>query len=302
MTAPTRNGSGSRAPLSVIIPTRDEERNLRQTLLTVIDWADQIFVFDSMSEDRTLEIAHEFGVEVVRRKFDNFSTHKNWALDKLPIRNRWVLLLDADERLTDDLREEIRGVVTGESVHNGYYIARNNYFMGKRLRHCGMTPDWQLRLLRHGKGRYEDRIVHEHVIVDGSVGYLKTPLEHNDLKGLDRWFDRHNSYTAMEAIEVCRVLQRAGSGRIASTIRSKGPERTRAIKEFAYRYLPGRALLVFIWMYFLRGGVLDGRIGFRYCMLKAFVDYQTSLKRIELESELAPDSTECLATEPTETR
>jgi glycosyltransferase involved in cell wall biosynthesis len=285
MTVPMRNGSASRVPLSVIIPTRDEERNLRQTLLTVIDWADQIFVFDSMSEDRTLEIAHEFGVEVVQRKFDNFSTHKNWALDNLPICNRWVLLLDADERLTEDLREEIRAVVTGESVHNGYYIARNNYFMGKRLRHCGMTPDWQLRLLRHGKGRYEDRIVHEHVIVEGSVGYLKTPLEHNDLKGLDRWLDRHNSYTRMEAIEVRRMLDRAGANRIAARLTARGPEQRRLLKEWAYRYLPCRAMFVFIWMYLVHGGILDGRLGFRYCLLRSVVDYQISLKLMELRSE-----------------
>jgi len=275
----------ARVPLSVVIPTRDEERNLRPTLETVVGWADQIFVFDSFSTDRTLDIAREFDVPVVQRRFDDFSTHKNWALDNLPIRNQWVLLLDADERLTPTLRDEIAAVIAKEPTHNGYYIARNNYFMGRRLRHCGMTPDFQLRLLRRGKGRYEDRIVHEHVIVDGTVGYLKTPLEHNDLKGLDRWLERHNSYTRMEALEVRRVLDREDAGRIAGRLTARGPERRRVLKEWAYRYLPCRALFVFIWMYIVRGGFLDGRLGFRYCMLRAFVDYQISLKVMELGEE-----------------
>jgi glycosyltransferase involved in cell wall biosynthesis len=285
MTASDRNDFGSRVPVSVIIPTRNEELNLHQTLATVLDWADQVFVFDSFSDDRTPEIARESGVSVVQRKFDNFAAHKNWALDNLPIRNQWILFLDADERLTPELRDEISGVVFHEVAPNGYYLARKNYFMGQWIRHGGMYPDWQLRLLRRGKGRYEERIVHEHIIVEGSAAYLKNPLEHNDFKGLGRWFDRHNHYTTMEAIEVRRVLEGAPSRRIRASLLSRGPERTRTVKEFAYRYLPCRAFSVFVWMYFIRGGFLDGRIGFRYCLLKAFVDYQTSLKVIELQSE-----------------
>ncbi len=271
--------------VTVIIPTRNEERNLQQTLAGVVNWADQIFVFDSFSNDRTLEIAREAGVEVAQRVFDNFAAHKNWALDNLPIRNRWILFLDADERLTPELRSEIAAIVRDESSRNGYYISRKNYFMGHWIRHAGMYPDWQLRLLRRGKGRYEERIVHEHIVVEGAAGYLKNPLEHNDFKGLDRWFDRHNDYTRMEAIEVRRVLDGDSSERIHGTLRSRGPERTRVFKEFAYKYLPCRALLVFVWMYFIRGGFLDGRVGARYCILRAFVDYQISVKLIEMRSE-----------------
>lgn len=281
-----------RTPISVVIPTRNEEKNLRQTLESVSTWADQVFVFDSFSDDRTLEIAREFGVEVVQRRFDNFSTHKNWALDNLPIRNGWILFLDADERPGADLRHEIARVVSGETPHNGYYVARNNYFMGERIRHCAMYPDWQLRLFRHGKGRYEERIVHEHVLVEGSAGYLQNPLEHNDLKGLERWLDRHNAYTSMEALEVRRVLERDHSQRIPAKLTSRGPERTRLFKEWAYRYLPLRAFFVFVWMYFIRGGFLDGRIGFRYCVLRAFVDYQISLKVIEARSDERTVATE----------
>jgi glycosyltransferase involved in cell wall biosynthesis len=287
MTDAELNDSKSRVPLSVVIPTRNEERNLRQTLASVVDWADQIFVFDSFSDDRTLEIAREIGVGVAQRHFDNFAGHKNWALDNLPISNHWIFFLDADERLTPELRDEIGKVIVSDASANGYYVARKNIFMGRWIRHAGMYPDWQLRLFRRGKGRYEERIVHEHVVIDGPAGYLTSPLEHNDFKGLERWFDRHNRYTSMEAMEIRRVLEGDRSQRIASTLMSRGPEGTRLIKEFAYRYLPCRAFFVFIWMYLIRGGFLDGRIGFRYCMLKSFVDYQTSLKLIELQSESA---------------
>ncbi len=279
------SGTGPTVPLSVIIPTRDEERNLRETLSTVVDWADQVFVFDSFSVDRTLEIARQFKVDIVQRRFDNFASHKNWALDHLPIRNQWILLLDADERLTRDARDEIAAIVCGGASPNGYYIARKTYFMGQWIRHGGMFPDWQLRLLRRGKGRYEDRIVHEHIVIDGTTAHLRNALEHNDFKGLERWFDRHNQYSSMEAVEVRRLLEGDSSKRIRGSLFSRGPERTRKIKEFAYRYLPARALWVFIWMYLVRGGFLDGRIGFRYCILRAFVDYQISLKVIELHSE-----------------
>jgi len=285
MTDPEVNGSRLKVALSVIIPSLNEERNLSQTLASVENWAEQIVVFDSFSDDRTLDIARHFGVEIVQRAFDNFAAHKNWALDNLPIRHRWILFLDADERLTPELRDEIGAIVADESSCNGYYVARKNYFMGQWVHHAGMYPDWQLRLVRQGKGRYEERIVHEHMMVEGSVGCLKNALEHNDFKGLERWFDRHNRYTSMEAREIRHVLEGDRSHRIASTVMSRGPERTRAIKEFAYRYLPCRAFFVFIWMYIIRGGFLDGRIGFRYCMLKSFVDYQTSLKLVELKSE-----------------
>lgn len=284
MTIAETNDSRLEMSLTVIIPTRDEERNLAQTLESVVNWADQIVVFDSFSNDRTLDIARQFGVEITQRVFDNFAAHKNWALDNLPIGNRWVLFLDADERLTPQLRDEISEIVADESSRNGYYVARQNHFMGRWIKHAGMYPDWQLRLLRHGKGRYEDRIVHEHIIVEGATGYLKNPIEHNDFKGLERWFDRHNRYSSMEAYEIQRILTGDRSNRIESRLLSPGPERTRLVKEFAYRYLPCRAFFVFIWMYLVRGGFLDGRVGFRYCVLKAFVDYQISLKLTEVQS------------------
>jgi glycosyltransferase involved in cell wall biosynthesis len=273
-----------KTPLSVIIPTRNEERNIRDAVESVVEWADEVWVLDSYSEDRTIEIAEQAGAQIARRKFDNFAAQKNWALDNLPLHNEWVFLLDADERITHGLSEDIREIVAAGNSCDGYYVARKNHFMGQWIRHAGMFPDWQLRLFKRQLGRYENRLVHEHVVLNGRAGYLKHPLEHNDFKGLQRWFDRHNVYTSMEAIEIFRLTRVPDAQRLRARWSARGPERTRRVKEFAYRYLPCRAPLVFLWMYLLRAGFLDGRAGFRYCLLKAFVDYQTSLKVVERES------------------
>jgi glycosyltransferase involved in cell wall biosynthesis len=276
--------SYAKVPVSVVIPTRNEERNLLDTLLCVIDWADEVVVFDSLSDDRTVEIAQSLKVPVVQRRFDNFSAHKNWALQNLELRNEWLLFLDADERLTSSLKAEIYGHVSNPCCSfAGFYIPRKNYFMGLWIKHAGMYPDWNLRLFRRSLGRYENRIVHEHVLLNGSVAYLHNPLEHNDFKGLARWLDRHNTYTSMEAQEIYRLMiGTAPSNTITGKAITRGPQRRRLMKELAYRYLPCRPFILFVWMYFVRAGFLDGAVGFRYCLLKATAEYLTNLKLLEL--------------------
>jgi glycosyltransferase involved in cell wall biosynthesis len=275
-----------KASISIIILTRNEERNIRGAVLSVRDWADEIFVLDSYSDDATIDIAREMGVRVAQRRFDNFARQKNWALENLPFRNDWVLFLDADERVPAPLRDEIVAVLSKEvDNHDGYFVARDNYFMGKCLRHGGWSPDWNLRFFKHRFGRYEDRIVHEHVILAGRPGYLRIPLEHKDHKGLERYFDRHNVYSSMEAVEVLRTLRGATLKRLKGNLLMRGPERRRWLKEFAYRHLPCRPLFKFVWAYVIKGGILDGRLGFRYCVLQSFYEYQVSLKLIEISSD-----------------
>jgi hypothetical protein len=198
----------------------------------------------------------------------------------------WVLFLEADERIPVGLRDEIIEAASDAGAQrNGYYIARANHFMGKCLHHGGWSPDWNLRFFRHRMARFEDRIVHEHVMLIGRAGYLKTPLEHNDHKGLERYFDRHNVYSSMEAVEVFRTLNGNRSGNLKASLLNAGPQRRRWIKEFAYRRLPCRPLFKFLWAYFIKGGLLDGRTGFRYCVLQSFYEYQVSLKLIEIRTD-----------------
>lgn len=280
-------GAGE-VPVSVIVLTRDEERNIA-TCLDSLAWAGEVVVFDSHSTDRTVEIARARGARVVQRVFDNFAAHKNWALDNLDLAHDWVFFVDADERGTPELAREVAATVTASDALNGYYVAGENWLWGKPMR--AIWPNYNLRLIRRGRGRYEGRIVHEHMVIEGPEGYLKAHLVHRDDKGIERWFDRHNAYSSMEAVEARRLLERTGGdGGIASNLLHRGPGRRRALKQFAYRYLPARPLWQFLYLYIVKRGFLDGRLGFRYCLLKLFYEYQVSLKLEELDDPASPMS------------
>ena len=280
-----------KALLSVLIPTLNEERNLAACLKSV-DWADEIIVFDSHSTDSTLDLARAAGATVVQRVFDHFATHKNWALDNIAFRHDWVLILDADERISEPLANEIRAVAgiqnQDQGTVTGYYIARQTVFCGRWIRHGGVYPDYNLRLLRRGSGRYEERLVHEHVILEGTVGYFKNPLIHDDDKGFERYLDRHNHYTSLEAVEIVRLRKGLGLEVLGGDLSAPGPARRRWLKNFAQRWLPCRPLCVFLYMYVLKAGFLDGRMGLRYCLLKMFFEYQIEIKVRELGDPQSP--------------
>jgi glycosyltransferase involved in cell wall biosynthesis len=281
-----------KVPITFIIPTRNEERNIAGAVETVSSWADQVFVLDSFSEDRTCEIAEEMGAETVRHEFVNFSGQKNWALANLPLRNEWIFFLDADERISPKLRAELSGAVEqGTSDIDGYYIPRLNYFLGVPLRHGGWHPDRRLVFFRHPKGRYESRSVHEHVVVEGRVANLRNPIIHyNDNKGFHQYFDRHNAYSTMEALEAHKsIFEPRRDSIFKASLTGSAPQRRRAIKEWAYRNLPYRPLFKFVWSYVFRLGFLDGSAGFKYSALQAFYEFQVGLKIEELKSH--PSST-----------
>lgn len=270
-----------KAPVSVLVPTLNEERNLEECLRSV-RWADEVIVLDSFSDDATLTIAEAAGARVVQRRFDDFATHKNWALATIDFRNQWIFILDADERVTPELEAEIRRVTADPSAKCGYHIARRNIFAGKWIRRANMYPDHQLRLIRSGRCRYEARIVHEHMVCDGETGFLRAPVVHHDYKGIERYVDRHNTYSSLEAVAVTRWLHGLDDEGLQSDFLGSGPERKRAVKQFAYRYLPGRPFLYFLWMYLIRLGFLDGGIGLRYCLLRFFYELQVDLKLREI--------------------
>lgn len=275
-------------PISVLIPTLNEERNLPACLDSVA-WADERIVFDSFSGDATEAIASARGARFVQRRFDDFSTHKNWALANLDFAHDWVLILDADERVTPELAAEIQTLMRAGPAHDGYYLARRIVWRGRWLRHGGRYPDWNLRLLRHAQGRYEHRLVHEHMQLDGHAGHLHHPLLHADDKGIERYIERHNHYSTLEAVEILRAgrgLTTAGA--LPATDRADGPRRRRALKLWAYRYLPLRPLFVFLFLYLLKLGFLDGRPGLDSALLRAIYEYQIDLKLRELRTPGSP--------------
>jgi glycosyltransferase involved in cell wall biosynthesis len=251
--------------LTVLILTCDEEANLPQVLASVTGWASAVFVLDSGSTDRTVEIAKTQGAKVFTHAFENYASQRNYALKKLPIETEWVMFLDADEWLPEELKQEISGVFVASPEENGFLIARKFIWMGKWIRR-GYYPTWILRLFRHGKGICGDRIVNEHVTVEGKTGYLKHPFIHEDRKGISAWIEKHNRYASMEA-EV--LLNREGElrGRLFGT----PPERTQWIRFHVWYRLPPlvRPFIYFFYRFVLRGGFLDGRPGFAFHFLQA---------------------------------
>jgi glycosyltransferase involved in cell wall biosynthesis len=277
----------SGTPVSVLIPTKDEERNLPSTL-DALGWADEIVVFDSYSSDGTLALARQRGCTVVQREFDNFSDHKNWALDHIPFHNAWVLILDADEKVSPELAREIGAICADVASFDGYYIPRQIWVDGVWLKHAGKYPDYQLRLFRKGRARYERRIVHEHMLVEGRIGYLANPLVHVDDKGIHRYIERHNRYAEMEAVEAF-ITARVGVREAALGEAGRGyVEYRRRLKNFAYRHLPFRPLLVFFYTYVLKGGFLMGRAGLKNCALRMFYEYMINLYLAELANPASP--------------
>jgi glycosyltransferase involved in cell wall biosynthesis len=275
-------------PITVVMPVLNEERNLRAALASVA-WAEQVIVVDSHSADRTAQIAREWGAEVVQFDYSGSGPKKKaWALAHAPIRNEWLLLLDADERVTEKLRAEIDDALRSGD-RDGYCIDREFMFMGRSLR-C-FRPNWNLRLFRHRLGRMEDlqmndlphtgdNEIHEHIEVDGRLGFLKEPLLHDDYRGLAAWLDRHNKYAAWEA-QVYRKFRDEPIGvGLPGFLRLDAFRRKRVLRRVWVR-MPLRPLMRFFTWYVVRRGFLDGRQGFVFCVLMAYYEFIIGAKLLE---------------------
>ncbi|HLP84462.1 MAG TPA: glycosyltransferase family 2 protein, partial [Phycisphaerales bacterium] len=204
---PSASPSRVRSNVTVIIPTFNEEANLPYAIESVKGWADAVFVVDSESTDSTREIAQQHGATVVVQPWLGYARQKNWALTNLPITTEWVFILDADEAITPQLRDEILMIARGDPALQsvtGYYVNRLTYFLGKPIKHCGYFPSYNLRLFKRGKARYEEREVHEHMIVDGPTSRMRNLMLHEDRRGLEHLIAKHNRYSTLEARELTR--------------------------------------------------------------------------------------------------
>ncbi|MEO1592659.1 MAG: glycosyltransferase family 2 protein [Cyanobacteria bacterium J06632_22] len=285
--------SAAKLPVSVLIPAKNEEENLPACLESVAR-ANEVFVVDSQSEDRSIEICESYGAKVVQFNFNGrWPKKKNWSLDNLPFSNDWVLIVDCDERITPELWDEIAEVIQGEQ--DGYYLNRKVFFLGKWIRHGGKYPDWNLRLFRHKMGRYEnlnteeirntgDNEVHEHVVVEsGKVGYLKEDMLHIDFRDLYHWLARHNRYSNWEARVYYNLLTGMGDGgTIGANLFGDSVQRKRFLKKIWVR-LPFKPLLRFVLFYIIRLGFLDGYPGYIYARLLSQYEYQIGVKLYELQ-------------------
>ncbi|MCL4500506.1 MAG: glycosyltransferase family 2 protein [Deltaproteobacteria bacterium] len=185
--------------LSVIIIALNQENNIGPCLESV-RFADEIVVVDTGSADHTVEVAKAAGARVVATSWQGFAGTKNFALDQA--RGDWVFSLDTDERVPEALRDEILAVVAADGPVNGYRVPRKNYFGGRWIRHLGWYPDHTLRLWRRKQGRFREREVHEEVEVQGTVGVLRTPLDHFTYRDLEEYATRQDLYARLAAREM----------------------------------------------------------------------------------------------------
>lgn len=278
-------GETTRAPVSVIVPVKNEAENLRRCL-PALAWADEVFVVDSQSSDETRRVAEEHGATVVQFHFNGtYPKKKNWALDHIPFRNEWVFIVDADEVVVPELAREVAERIERDEA-DGYYVNSKYYFLGRRIRHCGYAEAWNLRLFKHKVGRYErmpvapgastgDNEAHEHVELNGRVERLRHELDHFAYPSISVWVEKHNRYSSWEAEQHNRFLQEP----IPTTI-GPGKRFKRRLKRL-YLRMPCRPAIRFAYAYFIRLGFLDGRAGLTFCGLLAFYDFLSAAKVFE---------------------
>ncbi len=224
--------------LSVTIITFNEEANIRRTLESVT-WADEIVVVDSGSTDKTVAVCREYTDKVFHQEWLGFANQKNLAIDKAT--GDWILSLDADEPIEAALAEEIRGIMNDPASHDGYRIPRKTFFLGKQIRHGGWYPDYNLRLFKKGRGRFEERHVHEAIKVSGTVGATRHAILHYAYPDLDAYMTSINRYSSLSV----EVMEQKGISGFKSSLA-------------AIIFHP---VYTFILKYFCRLGFLDGKHG-----------------------------------------
>jgi glycosyltransferase involved in cell wall biosynthesis len=271
----------SRLPVTAVVPVRNEERNLPRCL-SLLTAFDSVVVVDSGSTDRTEAIARESGAEYLLFNWDGrFPKKRNWVLLNHHFTTPWVLFLDADEYVTQEFTAELAGVLAS-TAHAGFWVQYSNHFLGSKLRHG--IPMRKLALIRVGAGLYErieedrwsglDMEVHEHPIVKGSVGSLRSRVEHNDYKGLHAYIARHNDYSSWEAARFVH-LEKTPAAWADFTPRQKHKYASLA----RWWLAPAYFLNSYIW----KLGFLDGFPGFAFAAMKAIYFFHIRLKIHELQ-------------------
>lgn len=266
--------SAGYAPIAAIVLTHNEEKNLPDCLAALAGWVQELFVVDSGSTDRTVAIAREAGATVFEHPFEHYGAQRNWAIDNLPIAAPWTLHVDADERITPELRASIAVALApdreGRQNVNGYLVSRRTLFMGRWIRHGGHYPAWHLRLMRTGSGRCEDRLYDQHFYVSGAVQKLQGDLIDTLTPDVATFTARHLRWAALEAAE--HETPPDSGGRIRGSLASDNAiEQRRWLRDW-YARLPlfVRPTAYFIYRYFVRLGFLDGRAGLVFHVLQGF--------------------------------
>jgi glycosyltransferase involved in cell wall biosynthesis len=233
-----------RLRVSVIITTFNEEANVADCVESTL-WADEIVLVDSYSTDQTVEIARRYPIQILEREYFGSAAQKNWAMDR--VANEWVLIVDADERVTEPLAREILTTLSTQPSVYGFYIRRENVFVDRVIRHSGWSTDKVVRLFRRDKGRYPNRRVHADLEIEGAVPVMRHPFLHYTFRSFDQYFPKFLNYAEWGAAQAFRDGRRAG------------------LTEIVFR-----PWWRFVRTYFVQLGALDGMHGFVLCALQAF--------------------------------
>lgn len=277
--------------IEILIPTLNEAAVIKDTVENARK-VGPVFVLDSLSRDGTQDIARAAGAHVVEQRFLGYARQKNWGLDNLPWKGQWVFILDADERITPSLRREIEAVVSDPAAADGYYVNRVVLFMGRAIRHGGLYPSWNLRFFRRGKCRYEDRSVHEHMVCDGPTRYLREEMLHIRGESVHEWVRKHIRYADLESDEWVKLKFGQEAGASAGRLFTKTMRYRQYLRREVWPRTPFKPALRFLYMYFLRLGVLDGAAGFHMATMMAAYEYMIELlyrdKLARVEAGLLP--------------
>ena len=283
--------SDARAPLSVLVPVKNEAANLPGCLAS-LSFAKEIVVVDSGSTDGTQAIAEAAGARVIQFMWNGkLPRKKNWALENVPWKYEWVLIVDADERITPELESQIGKAIRRDDV-DGFYLNRRFWFLDGWINHCGYFPSWNLRLFRHRLGRYEkietgndtpsgDNEVHEHVLLNGRVEYLPAPMEHYAFPDIATFVQKHDRYSSWEAA-ARKKLHSKNQKSLQPTPFGTALERKRWQRNLATR-MPFRSTLRFFYHYVWRQGFRDGYRGWVLCRLLGKYEYMIVSKERELK-------------------
>jgi glycosyltransferase involved in cell wall biosynthesis len=253
---------------SVVILAYNSVDTLGTTLAQAQQISDDLHVVDSFSTDDTVSLSQQHGAQVVQHAFESYGAQRNWAIDHLPLRYPWQLHLDADERLTPELIASVQALPENPD-HSGFLIGRLVQFLGRQMRHGGMSPTWHMRLFRNGAGRCEERKYDQHFyLTQGSAGQLKGYMIDEIRMSLSEWTARHNRWSDAEVMEQTQALDAV---RIRPRFRGNPVERKRFLRGI-YNGAPLflRPYALFFYRYFLRLGFLDGWEGFIFWTLQTF--------------------------------
>lgn len=264
--------------ISILILTHNEEKNIAKCVESILPLTRSIFVVDSGSTDRTVEICRAYGLQVACRPWTTYADQFNWGLVHFEFGTEWIMRMDADEELTPELVSGLKSFLTRPPEHvGGIYVRRRVYFMGRWIRHGGYYPTWLLRVFRAGAGRCESLWMDEHIVLDrGTAVKLRADIIDKNNKDLTFWTDKHNKYSSREVLDVLAKRAQAdhGAGMAPALGRSQAQSR-RWVKDRVYLRAPlfVRPLLYFLYRYFLRLGFLDGREGFMLAVINAENSY-----------------------------